>query len=249
MCSHLHRAAAVALMLTVLLAACACQSTVPPRARQSSGGAHTQSTLLLPQRVYVALGASDAFGIGTDNPKTQAWPVVLDHLLGTSVHLVNLGIPGATTSQAARDELPVALDERPEIITIWLAVNDFDTGVPLQTYERQLHDLIAALARAAHARIFVGNMPDLTLIPYFAGRDHQQLLAQVHAWNDAIAAVCESVGASLVDIFSGWRELAAHPEYISGDGFHPSAAGAQRLAGIFATAILNAQPVPRGGNA
>ena len=237
------------LVLLLLLGACGGGPAVgPPRARQSSGGVSEQSAAPPPQRSYVALGASDAFGIGTDNPKTQAWPYVLAHLLGNDVHLVNLGIPGATVAQASRDELPVALAVQPAIITIWLAVNDFDANVPLPEYERQLHSLVASLAAGTHARIFVGNMPDLSLIPHFATRDRQQLLSQVQAWNAGIAAVCKSTGATLVNIFAGWRELAEHPEYISGDGFHPSAAGAERLAELFAAAIQGT-PVMRGGHA
>jgi len=37
----------------------------------------------------------------------------------------------------------------------------------------------------------------------------------------------------LVDLFAHWKELALHPEYISFDGFHPSANGYTRLAEIF----------------
>lgn len=246
--SRSRAAVAVMLLLLLLLTACGGGSVnAPAHARQSSGGdASAQPAALPPQRSYAALGASDAFGIGTDDPKTQAWPYVLAHLLGNDVHLVNLGIPGATVAQATRDELPVALAVQPSIITIWLAVNDFDANVSLPEYERQLQSLIATLADGTHARIFVGNMPDLTLIPYFASRDHQQLVSQVRAWNAGIAAVCKSTGASLVNIFAGWHELAEHPEYISGDGFHPSAAGAERLAAIFAAAIQGTPPVPGG---
>ncbi len=79
--------------------------------------------------------------------------------------------------------------------------------------------------------------PDLTAIPYLARGDQQALAARVADWNDAIAAACAREGATLVDLFSDWQELRAHPEYISGDGLHPSTLGAQRLADIFRQAI------------
>jgi acyl-CoA thioesterase I len=243
------RFAAAFLALALLLTACGSRSGSSPRAQQPATNLApaAAATPQVPTQVFVALGASDAFGIGTDNPKTQAWPVVLAHLLGSDAHLVNLGIPGADVPQAARDELPVALAARPSIITVWLAVNDFDSGVTLHTYELQLRDLLAALVAGTSAHIYVGDMPDLTLIPYFAGRDHQTLVAQIKSWNAGIAAVCAEVGVTLVDIYGGWRELAEHPEYISGDGFHPSAAGAKRLAEIFAAAIqASARPQPGG---
>ena len=241
------RFAAAVLALALLLTACSSQSGSPSRAQQPVTHLSPSVTPQIPTQVFVALGASDAFGIGTDNPKTQAWPVVLAHLLGGGTHLVNLGIPGAGVPQAARDELPVALSVQPATITVWLAVNDFDSGVTLPTYELQLRDLLTSLVAGTSAHIYVGNLPDLTLIPYFAGRDHQTLAAQVNAWNAGIAAICNEVGVTLVDIFGGWRELADHPEYISSDGFHPSTAGARRLAEIFAAAIQPSMQPQAGG--
>jgi lysophospholipase L1-like esterase len=48
------------------------------------------------------------------------------------------------------------------------------------------------------------------------------------------------VGVHLVDIHAAWADLAEHPEYISSDGFHPSAAGARQLALYFDDAITAA---------
>jgi acyl-CoA thioesterase I len=241
------RLAAAIVALALLLTACDSQSGSPPRAQQPAINLTPAATPQIATQTVVALGASDAFGIGTDNPKTQAWPVVLVHLLGGDTHLVNLGIPGAGVPEATRDELPVALSVQPAIITVWLAVNDFDSGVTLQAYELQLRGLLASLVAGTSAHIYVGNLPDLTLIPYFASRNLQTLAAQVNAWNAGIAAICDEVGVTLVDIFGGWRELADHPEYISGDGFHPSTSGARRLAEIFAAAIQASTPPPGGG--
>jgi lysophospholipase L1-like esterase len=232
--------------LALLLTACGSQSGSPPRAQQPALHLAPAATPPIPTQTFVALGASDAFGIGTDNPKTEAWPVVLAHLLGGGTHLVNLGIPGAGVPEATRDELPVALSVRPAIVTVWLAVNDLDSGVTLKAYAVQLRDLLTSLVAGTSAHIYVGNLPDLTLIPYFAGRNHGALAAEVNAWNAGIAAICHEVGVTLVDIFGGWRELADHPEYISSDGFHPSTAGARRLAEIFAAAILAGRPPQPG---
>jgi lysophospholipase L1-like esterase len=234
--------------LALLLTACDSQSGSAPRAQQPATHLAPAATPQIPTQTFVALGASDAFGIGTDNPKTQAWPVVLAHLLGGGTHLVNLGIPGAGVPLATRDELPVALSVQPAIIVVWLAVNDFDSGVTVKAYELQLRDLLASLVAGTSAHIYVGNLPDLTLIPYFAGRNRQALATQVNAWNAVIAAICDAVGVTLVDIFGGWRELADHPEYISSDGFHPSTSGARRLAEIFAADIQASIPPRQGGS-
>jgi lysophospholipase L1-like esterase len=186
---------------------------------------------------YVALGASDAYGIGTDDPDRWNWPSVMAGELGVPVHLVNLGIPGATVEDALRVELPVALDAHPAIVTIWLAVNDLAGGSTLAAYSQRLMALVDALRRGTAARIFIGNLPDLSLVPYFSANDPAALRAQVAAWNAAILGVCRSEGAYLVDLNADWKDLAAHPEYISADGLHPSTDGAARIADAFVAAL------------
>src|SRR5438552_17367180 len=62
---------------------------------------------------YVALGASDTYGIGADDPQTQNWPADLSTLLGRQVHLINLGVPDIHIHNTLGVELPVALDAHP----------------------------------------------------------------------------------------------------------------------------------------
>ena len=40
-------------------------------------------------------------------------------------------------------------------------------------------------------------------------------------------------GATLVDLYARWQEVALHPEFLSADGFHPSSEGYQALADVF----------------
>ena len=208
----------------------------------ANAGATTQSAPLQSatqhyRLTYVAIGASDAYGVGTDDPDRTSWPTDLRDAFGPDVHLINLGIPGATVAQALQDELPIAQASKPDVITVWLAVNDLADGVPLVDYRQQLLSLLTSLRQRTHARIFVGNVPDLTLLPHFFGIDPYKLTVEVNQWNLAIASICRETGVTLVDIHSAWADLAEHPDYISSDGFHPSAAGARQLAEFFAHAI------------
>jgi acyl-CoA thioesterase I len=220
----------VPVLLLLSLAACG------PAATRVSSPPNTTSTPA-PTSTYVAIGASDAFGIGTDNPDRESWPTVLSGLLGPHTHLINLGIPGEVVSQALAMELPVALASQPNIITVWLAVNDLADGIPLVSYQVALRQLVVSLHTGSRARIFVGNIPDLTLLPHFFTYDPVALTSQVEQWNSAIASICTQVGVTLVDIHAAWKSLIYHPEYISDDGFHPSAAGARQLAQVFYSTI------------
>ena len=194
---------------------------------------------------YVAIGASDAFGIGTDDPDRDNWPTVLSHLLGPKVHLLNLGIPGETVAEASQTELPVALDAKPTLVTVWLGVNDIVQGVSVDAYEQQLTALLLALHQHTHARVFVGNIPDLSLLPFFGIYNQGPLRAMIARWNAAIARAVGASGSSLVDLYSTWNELADHPEYIASDGFHPSTEGAKRLAEMFQSRIAPSLPALR----
>ncbi|PWT71829.1 MAG: hypothetical protein C5B60_10420 [Chloroflexi bacterium] len=220
----------IQILLLLSLAACG------PATMRSSSLPNTTSTPA-PTLTYVAIGASDAFGIGTDDPDRESWPTVLAGLLGPHTHLINLGIPGEVVSQALSMELPVALASKPNVITVWLAVNDLADGIPLASYQVELRQLLASLQGSTRARIFVGNIPDLTLLPHFFTYDPVALTAQVDRWNSAIASICNQVGATLVDIHSAWQSLLDHPDYISSDGFHPSTAGARQLAQLFYSSI------------
>jgi lysophospholipase L1-like esterase len=191
-----------------------------------------------PIQTIAVMGASDAWGIGTGDPDRLNWPALLATDLPQTPRLINLGEPGVTLEQARRSELPVVLGEHPDVVVIWLVVNDIIDNVTLNAYANELRQTLTAIRQQIpRAQIFVGNAPDLTQIPYFASRDQKSLYAQVNSWNSAIAQVCEASGATLVNIYSAWRRLSDHPDYISSDGLHPSYQGAEALARVFSLAI------------
>jgi len=185
---------------------------------------------------YVAIGASDAVGVGATNPETNGWVPKFGEKLGPDVRVVNLGVSGSTLSQALQEQLAPAVDAQPDVVTVWLAVNDFNARVPLEQYTHDLDALLGGLQQQTHARVLVGNVPDLGHLAVYQGIDPTQLDGEVSRWNQAIAQTAENRGATVVDLYSRWQELAQHPEYVSLDGFHPSNDGYARLADVFAEA-------------
>lgn len=195
------------------------------------------ATLASPNPVYVAVGASDSFGIGANDPLTQSWPYDVANQLKAKPHLINLGIPGATVDLAVRAELPVAVSAQPTLVSVWLGINDVEDHVSLATFSLQLQSLLNSLAQQTSAAIYVGNLPDLTLLPYFSTWNQTALAGQISAWNAEISYACSISGAHLVDVYSQSRDLVAHPGYLGSDQFHPSTQGAQRIADIFVEAM------------
>lgn len=182
--------------------------------------------------VYVALGASDAVGVGAGGPN-QSWVDDLYRKLPAGSRLVNLGISGEKLRGALTDELPVAVDAHPDLVTIWLAVNDINARVSATSYEQDLDRMLTTLHDQTHAHIVIGNVPDLSLVPIYSSIDKAAVKQAVDQWNAIIARQAAEHGATVVDLHANWQDLASHPEYVGIDGFHPSAAGYQRLADLF----------------
>lgn len=228
-------------ILIVMLVACT------PGSSQSTGSnAHSAPKVVGTQATpffnphgpvtYVALGASDAVGVGSNVPGAQGYvPLVAAHLPKGS-HLINLGMSGIHLHEALSQELPLALSTSPNLVTIWLVTNDFIAGVPYDQYFHDLNFLLQELQRGTHARIVMANLPDLTRLPAFSNESpaqKAQMIVAIQRWDQEIAFLAKQYGVALVDLYSQGSQITAHPEYISGDGFHPSPSGYVQLADYF----------------
>ena len=194
------------------------------------------------QITYVAIGASDSFGIGTSDPYTENWPTDLAEKLGQQVHLINLGIPGITIHDALNLELPIALDSHPKLVTIWLGVNDIVDKVPINSYYHDLNLLLTRLeSNSPSAHILIANIPDLTLLPYFTSYNQQILHQIIKEYNAAIAHDAQLHHAILVNLSQQNYNLKEHPEYVSNDGLHPNDIGYLQLAELFYKTLQQSQ--------
>ena len=191
---------------------------------------------------YVAIGASDAVGVGAPVPSRDGWVSQLHRRLPPGSRLLNLGVSGARLSDALAGQLPRAIDASPDLVTVWNVVNDLNAQVELATYERDLDRLLSELVGRTPARVLVGNCPDLSQVPVYAG--FQGIRAEVARWNVAIArAAAKHRGrVYLVDLHPHQIE----PALVSKDDFHPSARGYTRLAELFWEAMVSRGLVPPG---
>src|SRR5262249_5626610 len=118
---------------------------------------------------YVAIGASDSVGVGARDPATGSWPARVAALLPPGSAYRNVAGSGSLTDQARVEQLPSAVREQPNVVTIWLAVNDLNAGVTPAAHAAALGAIADALVRDTQARIFVGTVPDLRAVPAYAG--------------------------------------------------------------------------------
>jgi lysophospholipase L1-like esterase len=212
---------------------------------------------------YVAVGASESVGVGTDDPAQQAWPEVLRHTaLPTRTVFTNLGISGATVADALQKEVPQAVKLDPTLVTVWLNVNDLTHFVSVASYEQSLDNLVHQLRRGGKTKVLVANTPPVSDFPAYTscrpnppagaapcalGGLAQALLPgpqvvddMVAAYNAAIARVVAKEGAVLVDLHAAAERARAEgteQAMFSADGFHPSVEGHRVVAATFAGAL------------
>jgi acyl-CoA thioesterase-1 len=195
-----------------------------------------------PERlVYLALGASDAAGVGAQ-PITRGYVFRITDELDEridQVFLANLGVPGANTEEIdSALELFFRTAVAPGLVTVWTGANDVIRGEDADDFEDELGSIFERLRDRTDGVIVAANIPDLTELPRFqADPDDDVTRERIEAFNEAIAAQAENHDVLLVDLYSEPIE----DELVSDqDGFHPNNEGHQEIADRFLDVILPA---------
>jgi lysophospholipase L1-like esterase len=238
----------IAAGLVVVLAACSGDSDDVAPANVGTG----------PPEVYVAIGSDQTVGTSLERPLVEAWPRLLYRAnLDRGAVFVNAATEGSTVAQALEDQLPLALELEPTLVTVWLNMNDLAAGVTAEIYERQLAELVRALRRGGQTEVLVANIPPVAqaiILPDSlsierdaqgadegAGLDNappppefskSEVARRVAAYNDAIARVVAADGATLVDL-----RAAATGGPAAVDGVNLTPEGHARVAELFADAL------------
>ncbi len=185
---------------------------------------------------YVALGASDATGIGASPLDEGYVPEIQEGLEsdGRDVGLLNLGIPGAETDEIQNIALPVAASENPELVTVFVGSNDIVRGISLEDFRNDTSEILTTLAQDTDALVVIATIPDLTQLPRFQQEpDADVTVERIASFNAVIIDEAAKSGAVIVD-------LASQPIQnfqVSDDGFHPNDEGHQLIADLFLQTI------------
>jgi lysophospholipase L1-like esterase len=197
---------------------------------------------------YLALGASDAFGIGAlplENGYVYRIDKALDNERTEPVDLRNLGVPGALANDILDAlEIALAIGIRPHLVTLWTGANDLTRGRSPAEFEADLKTILARLSQEADALIFIADLPDLTALPRFVMEPDPDVTAErLTAFNGIIEAQAALHGVTVVRLSA----LPVEADLTSQDGFHPSDAGHARIAEAFLQIIRPALGLPRPG--
>jgi lysophospholipase L1-like esterase len=174
--------------------------------------------------------------------------------------MVVLGVPGSTVTQALAQQVPEAVSLHPDLVTVWLSVNDLVAGVSPDDYGSALEDLLRSLRGDGRTLVLVANTPPLDRMPAYLScapfvpeasgscdrsrtLTPDQIQRRVAEYNARIESAAGTAGAVVVDLHAlGLRQRAAGAEesLFASDGFHPSPEGARLIAEAFQTVLERA---------
>jgi acyl-CoA thioesterase-1 len=182
------------------------------------------STPLGPGPRIVVLGDSLTAGLGL--APDQAYPALLQKRLdaaGLKYEVVNAGVSGDTSAGGLR-RVDWALDGDVKVLIVALGGNDALRGLPVE----QLRQNLTAIVERAKARGIKVILAGMEAPPNFGA-------SYTAAFRETYRDVAKAHGAVLIPFLLDG--VAGLPEMNQGDGIHPTAAGAQRVADIVWTAL------------
>jgi len=191
------------------------RSTAPPPAR--SEAASPASVPTAPRPRIVVLGDSLTAGLGLE--PGQAYPALLQKRLDTAglkYEVVNAGVSGDTSAGGLR-RVDWALDGDVKVLVVALGGNDALRGLPVE----QLRENLTTIAERANARGIKVILAGMEAPPNFGP-------AYTASFRQTYRDVARQHGAVLIPFLLDG--VAGLPELNQGDGIHPTAAGAEKVA-------------------
>jgi lysophospholipase L1-like esterase len=196
---------------------------------------------------FAALGDSITLGIGDRGPERawRGWAALLAEGL-TEPRLHNLATSGAQVADVERDQLPRALELRPEVASVIVGINDtLRSSFSPRRIARSAEHTVGAL-RSAGAEVLTLRLPDPGLMLGLPAALSRPLARRIQIVNTIMDEVSAQFGALVFD-------AASDPETYdrrmwSVDRMHPSERGHRLIASRFydqlaaAGMLLGARP-------
>jgi acyl-CoA thioesterase-1 len=176
--------------------------------------------------VYVALGDSTGAGVGAREGGyvARVFKRIVERRPGSKLN--NLCVSGATTADLVRSQLQRGVAQDPDLVTVGIGINDIGHGLTLEQFSKNYEQILSTLKEKTRAQIIVTNIPDISTAPRIPGPMRREYQQQIIEFSRRLEEIAARHGVTVFDIYTiTTQELAAHPEYFSSDGFHPSDQG------------------------
>lgn len=191
---------------------------------------------------YVALGDSTGVGVGARDGRgyvARLFDRIARERPGSRV--TNLCVSGAKTSDLLREQMPRVAEAKPTLVTVAIGINDVTGNIDADQFAKNYEEIATRLRAATNAPVVVSNVPDISVAPRVPDFLRDEVTRRVVLFNARIKEVAERHGFTVVDAYAQSREvIAAHPEFFSEDGFHPSAEGYEYWAKMMWPAVKEA---------
>ena len=181
----------------------------------------------------------DSYTIGQGVKESERWPARLAELMRTKGHPVAAQVVIARTGWTI-DELHAALRRANprgpfHLVTLMVGVNDQFRGRDAEACRAPFRDLLGEaikLAGGDASRVIVVSIPDWGVTPFAAGRDGNQVAAEIDQFNRVQQEEATTAGARYVDVTAVSREAKDDARLLAADQLHPSGAMHERWAGL-----------------
>lgn len=185
---------------------------------------------------YVAIGDSTTEGL--DDPDGEGgyrgWADRLAERLAAlepGFRYANLAVRGWTARRIRHEQLPRALELRPDLATVVAGMNDLlRPNFQFETFRADLMAMFGEL-RLAGATVLTFTLPDLTQVASVA----RPLRGRLHSMNAMIRDVAHRTGTRVADLAA--HPVAADPRLWSDDRLHANSLGHARVAEALADAL------------
>jgi lysophospholipase L1-like esterase len=175
---------------------------------------------------YLALG--DSYTIGESVAESERWPMQLSERLRAEGRAIEnpriIAVTGWRTDQLKKAMGEAQLSNEYGLVSLLIGVNNQYQKKSVESYGPEFEDLLRAavtLAGGQKKNVFVVSIPDYGYTPF--GKPNQAEISKaVDQFNAVNKAIAGQMGITYVNITDLTREGLSNPEYVAGDGLHPS---------------------------
>ena len=175
---------------------------------------------------FLALG--DSYTIGESVSEKDRWPEQLTQALWAKGKKVErpriIGVTGWRTDQLKKAIEEAHLQNEYGLVSLLIGVNNQYQKKSVERYAPEFEELLhkaIELAGGMKENVFVVSIPDYGFTPF--GKPSQTEISKaIDQFNDVNRSITEKMGVRYIYITDLTREGLAKPEYVAGDGLHPS---------------------------
>ena len=189
---------------------------------------HLQAQPLPPTVNTKFLALGDSYTIGESVPESERWPVQLAAALNKKGWSVDnpriIAVTGWRTDQLKEAIDKAALKNEYGMVSLLIGVNNQYQKKSAESYAPEfagLLEMAVSLAGGKKENVFVVSIPDYGFTPFGKPRQ-QEISAAIDQFNEVNKKITLKMGIRYINITDLTREGLNSPDYVAGDGLHPS---------------------------